>query len=626
MSLVPLASQYGRYRLLKPLGEGGMGAVWLALDTELQREVALKVPHFPPGTDPVVLERFKREAQVAARIDHPNFCPVLDIGHDQGRPFYVMPVVKGRPLADYIRQDQPWPLLNAAGLVSAVASALAALHGHGIIHRDIKPANIMIRETGEVVLMDFGLARLYEGTTAGLTATGQTLGTPAFMAPEQIGGDGTKVGPAADVWALGVLLYQLLAGRLPFTGSALEVYGRILHLAPEPPSVFRPDRDSRLDAVCLHALTKDARQRPAGMAAFATLIVQTFEQERQRQEQARCQAEEQSRREQEEFRRQREVQERQQQALVRLREEGEAKLARLIRAALDRTAGKPTPKDNELANELVRQYQLAKERAEAIVCEEFERWQTAQFRKPRPGDTTSIDLGRGIAMRFAWCPPGTFLMGSPPGERDRENDETQHQVTLSKGYWLGIHPVTQSQWQAIMGDNPSRFKGGTLPVEMVSWENCQEFASKLGARTGKRFRLPTEAEWEYACRAGTTTPFHFGAALSTDQANYDGNFTHGKGRKGVYRQQTTPVGNFPANAWGLHDMHGNVWEWCSDWYGEYPSTAINDPQGSSRGTLRVLRGGSWYGLPRNCRSAYRLKNDPTRRFDICGCRVLLELS
>jgi uncharacterized protein (TIGR02996 family) len=226
-----------------------------------------------------------------------------------------------------------------------------------------------------------------------------------------------------------------------------------------------------------------------------------------------------------------------------------------------------------------------------------------------------------IGMKFAWCPPGTFLMGSRPKEKRRGKDERQHRVTLTRGFWLGLTPVTQAQWQAVMGSNPSFFQGDDRPVEQVSWDDCQEFCTKLAVRDGKRYRLPTEAEWEYACRAGTTTPFHFGATISTEQANYDGNYTYGKGKKGKYRQETTPVGSFPANAWGLCNMHGNVWEWCQDWDGPY-SRKIKDPQGPDTGDGRVVRGGSWYGYPRWCRSAFRSGRAAAHRFGM-GCRVVL---
>ena len=142
-----------------------------------------------------------------------------------------------------------------------------------------------------------------------------------------------------------------------------------------------------------------------------------------------------------------------------------------------------------------------------------------------------------------------------------------------------------------------------------------------GKKTRSNIVLPTEAEWEYACRAGTTTPFHFGETISTDQANYDGDHIYGNGKKGVYRKKTTPVGSFPANAWGLHDMHGNVWQWCQDWYGDYPQKDVVDPQGPEKGQRRVLRGGSWDDIPQNCRSAFRGRYGPGHRLIDCGFRL-----
>jgi uncharacterized protein (TIGR02996 family) len=237
--------------------------------------------------------------------------------------------------------------------------------------------------------------------------------------------------------------------------------------------------------------------------------------------------------------------------------------------------------------------------------------------------TVTVDLGKGVEMKFAFIPPGTFLMGSPANEAKRRGEEVQHRVTLTKGYYLGIYPVTQAQWKAIEGTDPSNFKGNDLPVESVSWDECDQFCKKLGQKTGKRFRLPSEAAWEYACRAGTTTPFWCGNTISTEQANYDGRYTYGNGKKGEYRQKTTPVSKFHDNPWGLHDMHGNVWEWCNDWCGSLDGSDITDPQGPQSGTSRVLRGGSWGYVPGYCRAASRNWYDPAVRSYYFGFRVLL---
>jgi formylglycine-generating enzyme required for sulfatase activity len=187
---------------------------------------------------------------------------------------------------------------------------------------------------------------------------------------------------------------------------------------------------------------------------------------------------------------------------------------------------------------------------------------------------------------------------------------------------MGVHLVTQGQWKEVMGNNPSHFKGEkNLPVEQVSWEDCQEFIKKLREKDKIPYRLPSEAEWEYSCRAGTTTPFHFGETISTEQANYNGEFKYGNGKEGVYRGMTTPVGGFPANAWGLHDMHGNVIQWCQDWYGHLRNNDMVDPQGPITGKYRVLRGGS-YGLgPSRHRSARRGWNEPGLHSSGVGLRV-----
>ena len=233
-------------------------------------------------------------------------------------------------------------------------------------------------------------------------------------------------------------------------------------------------------------------------------------------------------------------------------------------------------------------------------------------------------FSNSVGMKFARIPPGTFTMGSSNKEKGRGDDEIVRKITFPRGFALSVFAVTQEEWKAVMGNNPSVFKGQKkLPVENVSWQDCQAFCKKLGDREKKPYRLPTEAEWEYACRAGTMTPYHFGETLATDQANYNGNFIYGNGKKGVYRERTTPVGSFPANAWGLHDMHGNVWQWCNDWQGGYAQKDLVDPQGPKTGKNRILRGGSWGSHPIFCRSANRNFGDPESRTEFYGFRVCL---
>jgi sulfatase modifying factor 1 len=208
--------------------------------------------------------------------------------------------------------------------------------------------------------------------------------------------------------------------------------------------------------------------------------------------------------------------------------------------------------------------------------------------------------GRGqgkvsAAQRLRWIPPGRFLMGSPEDEPDHQADERLHPVTLTRGYWLGDTAVSQALWRAVTGQNPSHFQGDDLPVETVSWEDCQGFLARLAELApGLLPALPTEAQWEHACRAGTRTPFSFGERLDPELANYDGNYPYNGAPKGLYRQKTLAVQHFEPNPWGLYQMHGNVWEWCADWLGAYPDGPAQDPVGAEQGRGRVLRGGSWY--------------------------------
>jgi formylglycine-generating enzyme required for sulfatase activity len=235
------------------------------------------------------------------------------------------------------------------------------------------------------------------------------------------------------------------------------------------------------------------------------------------------------------------------------------------------------------------------------------------------------EITNSIGMKLVLIPKGTFMMGSPESEEGRQKDETQHEVTISKDYYLGVTEVTQGQYEKVMGTNPSYFLIGRIrgsssnhPIEQVSWEDAVEFCKKLSdlpeeKKAGRMYRLPTEAEWEYACRAGSKTAYSFGESSKSlgDYAWFDVN------------SQTHPVGEKKTNAWGLCDMYGNVWEWCSDWYGEYPKGAVSDPRGPKEGSRRVVRGGGWCYEAADCRSAYRYGLDPSRHSYFFGFRVAL---
>jgi sulfatase modifying factor 1 len=236
----------------------------------------------------------------------------------------------------------------------------------------------------------------------------------------------------------------------------------------------------------------------------------------------------------------------------------------------------------------------------------------------------------GVRQVLRWIPPGTFMMGSPDSERGRWEDEVLHEVTLTKGFWLAETTVTQVLWQAVKGDNPSRFKGDNRPVEQVSWQDAQDFIQSLNTalqtlQPDYVLRLPTEAEWEYACRAGTSTPFSFDGDVSLAKVNYRGTWDDYSAWGEGALQATAEVKSYPCNACGLYEMHGNVWEWCSDWYGGYPTEAVTNPVGAPTGSERVVRGGSWRDYGRDVRSAIRIRGDADNRNLNLGFRLALGL-
>ena len=241
-------------------------------------------------------------------------------------------------------------------------------------------------------------------------------------------------------------------------------------------------------------------------------------------------------------------------------------------------------------------------------------------------------ITNSIGMKFAHIAPGTFMMGSPTHESDRDEDEQQHRVTLTKGFYMQTTEVTQGQWMKVMGSNPSRLNdcGDNCPVEMVSWHDAQEFIRELNRREGANsYRLPSEAEWEYAARAGSATKYSWGNTIDCSKAMYENAFSSPEnhcidfvGKRGQKTDSTSPVQSYSSNLWGLYDMHGNVWEWCHDWYGEYPSGSVADPKGPSNSSVRIFRGGSWLSEPRNLRSARRAYSPADDHSDYLGFRLL----
>ncbi len=663
-----LSGELGRYRIVRKLGAGGMGAVYLAEDTRLPRKVALKVPHLK-AAEGIALERFRREAALAAGIEHPNLCPVFDLEEVDGVLFFTMPYIEGTPLSHMIEKGIPWPIPQAIEVMRKIGTAVAHLHTRGIIHRDLKPGNVMVRPSGEPVLMDFGLARDFTSQDARLTATGTGMGSPGYMAPEQVTGK-KDMGTTVDVYGLGVLLFELLTGRLPFEGPMPALYVEILQTLPPPPSSFNPLLDGRLDAVCLKALSKEPASRQQsveeflqGLGTAPVTLSPTLHGRTQTQPGASFPLT---------------MSPNQTDPLLPDVEatsayetdlpagRGEPSLAPrrwnkwllalvpLILAfavgAWFVLAGTRTPegdrKDKPSGPEPARARAPFDEKAAKGLQQAW-----ADFL----GRTAEeeFDLGNGLTLKVVLIPPGTFRMGSPDAERayqrktfgkvagDWVDEEVPHEVEITRAFYLGKYEVTQEQYQKLTGKNPSDFKADgarkekvkglvttRFPVENVSWEEAVKCCETLGRKMGRKVELPSEAQWEYACRAGGERVFHFGSVLNSAEANCNGTVPYGTDKKGDYLERPREVGSYPANAWGLHDMHGNVYEWCQDWHGPYADLRRTDPLRETpmkERVSRILRGGCWSGPPKDCRAASRSIGDPTFRSYGVGFRVAVRL-
>ena len=675
-----IGTRLGHYRILSLLGRGGMADVYRAEDERLGREVALKAvpPEF--ARDSERIERFQREVRAAARLSHPNIVTVFEFGHGEGQHFYTMDLMAGGDLKARIRtHPEGMAPEEARRIASAVAQALDYAHRRGFVHRDVKPENILFDEDGRPQLTDFGIARAMESGTR-MTATGMSIGSPHYMSPEQA--QGLEVDGRSDLYSLGVVLYEMLTGRLPFeVGNTLAVaYAHVNNPVPElPPTVaaWQPLLDRLL------AKSPEDRYASAGElaavlagerlpAARATRVVPV----RQRVGSSSPSAASGTR-------------------LVEVAKPARTTVAALVGGMLalaivgigyfllrDTKGPDPAPtirggggtqvRPAPVRPAPVRPTQPATPRIPpdrvpygslTLDLEPSDARVTLPDVEPRyrpgvrlpegpnrvivrsPGYRTvtrTIDLSGDTRVRielekmgprtretrvfdgieFVWVPPGEFRMGST--SRHADSDETPvTRVRISRGFWMGKFEVTQRQWQAVMGSNPSHFKncGGDCPVEQVSWNEVQEFIGKLKARSGGLpYRLPTEAEWEYAARAGTETDTYAGditEPMGNDPVlNGIAWYHENSGRK------THPVGRKAPNAFGLHDMLGNVWEWVGDWKGDYPGGTLTDPDGPSSGSARVGRGGGWYFSARYCRSAYRGRYSPGIRYNGLGFRLL----
>jgi formylglycine-generating enzyme required for sulfatase activity len=663
-----------RYRLERLVARGGMAEVWQAQDlaTEAQlghsSQVALKI--LPPQVQgaPHHARLLLEEAVRARRLAHEHIVRVYDWALDPatGSPFVIMEYLDGEDLAGRLAREGSMPIERACALLEPVAEALDyAWARHALVHRDLKPANVLVTTDGLAKLLDFGIAASKAGTRTGVQAPANS-GTSAYRAPEA---SDPQLAPdrALDVHAVAVMLYEMVEGRLPFGADRRAGRARFLDPAaleilqagfadepvlrpesvtellmrlrqargkPSPPGALVPPGTTQaagpnLEPPAAHIaasppLTGKPRAAPAGRSR---------EQERALRAAAEAQRD--------------------------ARKQGlrERLLAHVQQEVQMRRLALATPRP---AHAQVRGpgAALASAQPGADAPAYAEGGTTARPSlqcAPRPPrgrlrDEFTGEPGEGPELVI--LAPGQFLMGSTEEERAAAleagarkpwvmREGPRRRVAINKAFAMARHPVTVGQWREFAlatrwkgnGDvnwsAPGFAQGDDHPVVGVNWHDAQLYVAWLSRRTGKRYRLPTEAEWEYACRAGTTTAFGFGDTIRPDQANYDARFTWNGNARGVPRRGTTPVGTYAPNAWGLCDMHGNVWEWVQDVlhdsYEGAPADATAWETGGDQ-ERRVLRGGSWLYHPRYLRCAVRNGFASRLSNDKVGFRVVRELA
>jgi formylglycine-generating enzyme required for sulfatase activity len=592
------------YRVVRALGMGAWGEVYEVEHVALSRRYALRLLPEGFGARAGEAERFWRAVREMADLEHACVVRVDDSGEAGGRYWLRMELAGvetgnlkletgggGRTVASVQelaaarggRVDQG----ELAGILGQVLEGLAYAHGRGVAHGNLKASNVLLA-AGEgggpmrAKIADFGLSGLMGARPRGARD---------------------------DLHAAGEMAFGLLTGRRVGLKRPSEIDGRLAGEWDEFLSkALEEERDGGWAG---------AREMLAGLAAVVAGVGR-------RQRLAASEGE----------------------------GGGGGASRNLVDEILRREAEERRLEEAEPAPEGAAEELAGAERDPSSRQEKRWAWAAGVAlalavgagawalnrgegeRAPPPGvRVEAMDLGGDTMLEVAWIPPGGFVMGSPAGEVDRSAAEGPlREVRIARGFWMGRTEVTQGQFERVMGYNPSAFaeSGPEAPVESVTWHEAKEFCAAVEARLGEEWagwtvRLPSEAEWEYACRAGTTTPFHYGESLDSTMANFDGNHPYGNGRKGENRQKTVPVASFGQNAWGLYDLHGNVWEWCEDWWNEDYEGAPGEgsPWRSGDGDARVLRGGSWFGGAGFCRSANRLRLLSGDAYENYGFRVAL---
>ncbi|MGE5609247.1 MAG: bifunctional serine/threonine-protein kinase/formylglycine-generating enzyme family protein [Bacillota bacterium] len=539
------------YSITAEINSGGQGTVFKATQEATGRVVAIKV--IPGGLliSSRHRARFEREVGILAALDHPNIVGVLDSGRTaDGSLFMVMDFIDGGPLDEYVercRAEDPGNVQRLVRLFADIAHAVHEAHARGIVHRDLKPSNIRIDKRGQPHILDFGLARLATGAPdsdlqiRSVTVSGQIVGSLPWASPEQVSGHSDDLDVRSDVYSLGVMLYQALTGDFPYSVTEVmpELVRNILQAVPAPPSKAKHSRKGKinaaLDAIVLKALAK----APADRYVTAGKLGDALE---------------------------------------------------------DYLAGRPVagvewrcPKWLRVA--MVGGGVMGMLGVGATAWWQYRNQPTVVIPAALPSYVNDVE------MRFVRLSPSGFMMGSLVSERGHDSDEEQQFVTIERPYYMGVTEVTQQQYEAVMGTLPCKqeWAGEDLPVQGVLWTEAVEFCKRLSQREGKVYRLPSEKEWEYACRGGMISPY-----AGTGELDSMGWYRGNSGGR------VHPVARKSPNHFGLYDMHGNVREWCQDPYTAVPGGVSRiSPERAAKIRDHILRGGGATRTAEECRSAQR---------------------